>query len=243
MPLPVPPPPEAVQSRADFGLPEEAFIFLFTFDVSSQMARKNPLGLIRAFRRAFPSPHGVTLVLKFTNAEYDRTAVRELQREATSGVVLLGGYMSRQELGSLMRCADCYVSLHRSEGFGIGIAEAMALGKPVIATGYSGNADLMTPENSYPVDYRIVPIERDHGPYLRGYSWAEPDLNHAAALMRQVVENRAESAARGSLAARQIAGTRTPARTGAGVRSRLEAIRTGQRVGTGNHPGEGSARP
>jgi glycosyltransferase involved in cell wall biosynthesis len=234
MPLPILAPPGAAHGRRHFGLPEESYLFLFTFDVSSQLGRKNPLGLVRAFRRAFPSPQGVALVLKLTNAEYDRAAVRVLQDEAAeAGATLLAGYMSREELGSLMHCADCYVSLHRSEGYGIGIAEALALGKPVIATGYSGNADLMTPENSYPVNYRLVPVDRDHGPYLRGYRWAEPDLEHAAALMRQVAGNRAESAARGRLAARQIADTRTAAVTGARARKRLEEIRSGSAAGTG----------
>jgi glycosyltransferase involved in cell wall biosynthesis len=234
MPLPVVAPPESPYGRAHFRLAEDAFVFLFTFDVSSQMARKNPLGVISAFRRAFPTRRDAVLVLKFTNAEYDRAAVRQLYEAAQAAdAMLLGGYMTRDELSGLMQCADCYVSLHRSEGFGIGIAEAMALGKPVIATAYSGNADVMTPDNSYPVDYRIVAIDRDYGPYLRGYRWAEPDLDQAAALMRHVVENRDEAAARGHRAASEMAAARTPALTGARVRRRLDQIRSGQRFDLG----------
>jgi glycosyltransferase involved in cell wall biosynthesis len=124
-----------------------------------------------------------------------------------------------------MRAADCYVSLHRAEGFGLTIAEAMALGKPVIATNYSGNTDFMTASNSYPVDHRIVPVGRDYGPYLRGMTWADPDLDQAMALMREVVDDRAGAAERGRRAAADIAAWRTPDRTGALVRRRLEEIR------------------
>ena len=103
-----------------------------------------------------------------------------------------------------MAACDCYVSLHRCEGFGLTMAEAMYFGKPCIATGYSGNLDFMTPFNSYPVGYRLVELERDWGPYEAGDHWAEPDVEHAAALMDEVYTRHAEAAARGSLAASDI---------------------------------------
>jgi glycosyltransferase involved in cell wall biosynthesis len=204
-------------------------VFLFTFDVSSQMARKNPLGVVTAFRSAFASRRDVVLLLKFTNAEYDPSGVRALYR-AVDGLnaVLLDGYMDRHELTALMACADCYVSLHRSEGFGLGIAEAMALGKPVIATGYSGPVDFMTPQNSYMVGHTVAAIGRDYGPYLEGFSWADPDLSQASLFMRQVVESPADSKVRGRQAAMDIAEHRAPARTGMRVRRRLEEIRSGR---------------
>jgi glycosyltransferase involved in cell wall biosynthesis len=226
MPLPVIPPAPSPHGREHFGLREDQYVFLFTFDVSSQVERKNPFGLVSAFRRAFDSRRDVILVLKFTNAEYDQPAVSRLYRSiADLSVLPIEGYLSREELGGLMHAADCYVSLHRSEGFGLTIAEAMALGKPAIATRYSGNVDFMTDANSYPVDYRLARIERDHGPYLQGFSWAEPDLEHAATLLKRVVENRAEAAARGRQAAVDLAAWRSPERTGARARERLEAIR------------------
>ena len=226
MPLPVVAPLPAAYHRSHFDLPEDAFLFLFTFDVSSQLERKNPLGVIAAFRGAFGGRRDVSLVLKFTNGEYDPAGVRHLYREVEDiNAVMLEGYMARDELAGLIAAADCYVSLHRSEGFGLGIAEAMAMGKPVIATGYSGPADFLTPENSYPVGYRVVPIPRDYGPYLEGFSWAEPDLEQATQLMRQVVDDRGEAAGRGRRAARDMAESRAPARTGARVRQRLEEIR------------------
>jgi len=227
MPLPVPQPTQPCCGRAHFGLPHDAFVFLFTFDVSSQMERKNPIGLVQAFRRAFGQRRDVVLVIKFTNSDYDPAGVRRLYGAAENlNAVLLEGYLSRKELNALMSAADCYVSLHRSEGFGLGIAEAMAFGKPVIATGYSGPADLMTVENSFPVEFRIVPITRDHGPYLAGLSWADPDLEHASHLMRQVVEDPAKAKARGRQAAADMAERRAPERTGALVRERLEKIRS-----------------
>jgi glycosyltransferase involved in cell wall biosynthesis len=226
VPLPVVAPTGTPYRRAHFDLPEDVYVFLFTFDVSSQIERKNPLGVISAFRGAFGARRDVLLVLKFTNAEYDSAGVRDLYRAAEGiSAVLRDGYMARDELAGLMAAADCYVSLHRSEGFGLGIAEAMALGKPVIATNYSGPADFMTPANSYPIDYELVSIPRDYGPYLEGFSWAEPDCEQASRLMRHVVGNRDESSARGRRAAADMAELRTPARTGSFARKRLEEIR------------------
>ena len=139
-------------------------------------------------------------------------------------IMVMDGALSRAETCGLIAAADCFISLHRSEGFGLGIAEAMALGKPVIATRYSGPADFLTPANSYPVEYQLVPISRDHGPYLEGFTWAEPDIAQASRLMRHVVDNRGESAERGRRAAADIAELRSPERTGAHARKRLEAI-------------------
>jgi glycosyltransferase involved in cell wall biosynthesis len=218
-------PNQTLASRARFGLPDSAFLFLFIFDISSQAERKNPTGLIRAFRRLNP-PSGVRLVLKFTNSGYDHEAVRRLREEAEGlDVAFADGYMDRHELAGLVNVVDCYVSLHRGEGFGITLAEAMSLGKPVIATGYSGNLQYMTPENSYPVEYRLVPIDRDHGPYLRGYEWADPDLDHAAEMMRRVLDRPGEAETRGARAADDISRCLSPAIIGGLALARLQQIR------------------
>ncbi|HYT69342.1 MAG TPA: glycosyltransferase family 4 protein [Vicinamibacterales bacterium] len=226
MPLPfvLPEPPPI--GRAHFGLREDATVFLLTFDVSSQTERKNPLGAIRAFRRAALPRGSATLVLKYTNAEYDRDAVRRFHEEAEGlDVSMFDGYMSRPELTALMNASDCYLSLHRGEGFGMTMGEAMLLGKPVIATRYSGNVDFMTPDNSYLVDYRIVPLTKDYGPYMRGFVWADPDIPQAAEFIREVALNRTAAIEKGQRARRDMEASRLPQHTGAAMRARLEAIR------------------
>ena len=226
MPLPFVLPEPPPLGRAHFGLPQGPTVFLLTFDVSSQTERKNPLGAIRAFRRAALPRGTATLVLKYNNAEYDPEAVRRFHEEAEGlDVTMLDGYLSRLELTALMSASDCYLSLHRGEGFGMTMGESMLLGKPVIATNYSGNVDFMTPENSYLVDYRIVPLTRDYGPYMRGNVWADPDVAQAAQFIRQVALDRTAAADKGRLARRDIEATRTPALTGAAMRARLDALR------------------
>jgi glycosyltransferase involved in cell wall biosynthesis len=228
MPLPVVLPSPPPLGRAHFGLPETGAVFLLTFDVSSQTERKNPLAVIRAFRRAALPRGAATLVLKYTNAEYDRDAVRRFHEEAEGlDVTMIDGYLGRDELTALMNVADCYVSLHRAEGFGLTMAEAMLLGKPVIATNYSGNVDFMTGDNSYLVDYRTVPVTRDYGPYLRGFVWAEPDIVQAAQAIRDVALERGEAIEKGRRAQHDMRTLHSPAQTGPRVRERLEAIQRG----------------
>jgi glycosyltransferase involved in cell wall biosynthesis len=229
MPLPIVLPAIPTRGRSHFGIPAEGTVFLYMFDVSSQTERKNPLAAIRAFRRAGFTAHDAVLVLKFTNAEYDRAAVRRFHEEAAGlPVVFLDGYMERAEIAALLNAADCYLSPHRSEGFGLTILEAMRLGKPVIATAYSGNMDFMTEENSFLLGYRLITLERDYGPYMRGASWADPDIDEAARLMRLVVERPDMAIALGRVAQQQVERERNPATTGATVRQRLDQIRTGR---------------
>jgi glycosyltransferase involved in cell wall biosynthesis len=143
---------------------------------------------------------------------------------------MLDGYMDRAELTGLLNIADCYVSPHRAEGFGLTLLEAMSLGKPVVATNYSGNVDFMTAENSYPVDYRLVALTRDYGPYMRGAQWGDPDLDQMGAIIRRITERPDEASARGARAMADVERHWAPAVTGARVRDRLEAIRQGRRA-------------
>ena len=181
--------------------PDE-FLFLFMFDVHSHLARKNPLAIVEAFRRAFRPSDPVRLILKCVNAESDPAGFRTLVDRASGAQIdIHSGYVSAAELRGLMSSCDAYVSLHRSEGIGLTIADAMGLGKPVIATGWSGNTDFMDVSNAFPVGYQLVALEENVGPYHAGEVWAEPSVEHAAELMRVVVDRPDEARARG-LAAR-----------------------------------------
>ena len=150
MPLPVEA-PDPAGATVPFDVPE-GFVFLFVFDFFSTLERKNPLGVVEAFTRAFAPGEGPTLVLKTINADY-RVQERERLRHAIgerTDILLVDRVLEPDELAALFARADCYVSLHRSEGFGLTLAESMALGKPVIATGFSGNTDFMTPVELLP---------------------------------------------------------------------------------------------
>jgi len=172
-------------------LVNSAVFILFAFSFASSFRRKNPDGLVRAFKRAFAPGEGAVLVVKSVMG-HAHPKERELLRYEAGGrpdVILLEDYLSPADKNALMASCDCYASLHRSEGFGLTMAEAMALGKPTIATGYSGNLEFMTPENSFLVGYAEGRVPAGSGQYPSGAMWAEPDLDHAAALMRRVYEH------------------------------------------------------
>ncbi|WP_226638552.1 glycosyltransferase family 4 protein [Novosphingobium profundi] len=175
--------------RGHFGLPDDAYLFIYLFDFLSFMERKNPQAAVAAFHKAFPAgdePAG--LVLKVMNGNEDDPQWQSLVARIAGDkrIVLINETMSRSRSLALLNCCDCFLSLHRSEGFGRGPAEAMALGKPVIATNYSGNTDFTKATNSLLVDYTLVPVAP--GAYLYGHGkvWAEPDVEHAAQHMRFV---------------------------------------------------------
>lgn len=175
------------RSRAYFGLPETQYLFLFTFHMMSIMERKNPLGLIAAFRLAFPADPSVGLVLKMSYGDKHPESLKQIKEAARgSNITIIDAIYTQNEVMALMQTCDAYVSLHRSEGYGLTMLEAMLLGKPVVATGYSGNLDFMTPETGLLVDYELVKLERAFGPYEVGTQWAEPSVQHAAECMRQV---------------------------------------------------------
>jgi glycosyltransferase involved in cell wall biosynthesis len=175
-------------SREEFDLAEEPFTFLFNFDYYSFVERKNPAALVKAFKQAFPDERDVSLVLKTTGAERAPDAVTALRQLAESDprIVFLDRNLEREAMWGLLSVADAYVSLHRSEGFGLGLAESMILGKPVIGTGYSGNTDFMNAENSLLVDYRLVDVPDGAYPHSAGQQWADPDIDNAAECMRRI---------------------------------------------------------
>ncbi|MBN1122611.1 MAG: glycosyltransferase family 4 protein [Anaerolineae bacterium] len=195
MPIIIPRPAPVSLSRSDLGLPEDKRIFLFVFDPYSTVERKNPQGFIEAYRRAFaPDFDESLLVLKTKGLDQFPAAASEIRSAVKSvGGKLINCSTSRAEIDALFAACDAYVSLHRSEGYGATLSEAMLHRKPVIATAYSGNMDFMTPENSYPVPYRLVELAEDVGPFTRGEHWADPDLDEAARLMKRVIEHPEEA--------------------------------------------------
>lgn len=176
--------PETV-NRAAFGLRDDEFVVLFVFNALSIIERKNPMGVIEAFKRA--ALPGARLVIKASNlARFpkEHTAIRAALESV--GGLLIEEHYSRAQMLELFAAADVFLSLHRSEGYGLAMAESMAVGTPVIATGYSGNMAFMKPTNSYLVEYQLVQLDHDLRVYKRGDCWAEPDIDHAVSLLRKV---------------------------------------------------------
>jgi len=217
--------PPVSESR-DFGFKPDSFLFLFSFDFHSVVQRKNPDALIAAFKKAFGAgKDDVCLILKTINAHRHVEQAESLRR-ATQGlnVIWISEHLDGLGMKQLFATADCYVSLHRSEGLGLGMAQAMSLGKPVIATGYSGNMDFTTPTNSLLVRYQLAELEQDHGVYEKGNFWAEPDTDQAAEHMRWVFENREESRQLGERARADLHQTMSPTTALAHMRRRLGEI-------------------
>ncbi len=183
---------EGVQPSRDlFALPEDEFVFLFAFDYNSVFKRKNPLDLVEAFTRAFAPDEGVRLVVKSINSHRDRDNHDRLRlaAEPHPHVRLLDDYLPARDNQRLLETCDAYVSLHRSEGFGIGMAEAMLRGKPVVATAYGGNTDFLNETTAYPVSYSLTSVGDGAWPYDANAQWAQPDLDDAVRQLRAVVED------------------------------------------------------
>jgi len=175
--------------RRYFTLPD-SFLFLAMYDVHSQQERKNPKAVIKAFKKTFAGEDlSVGLVLKINNTKTNPEEIRQLKELIADckNVYIIDNVLSRDEINALMNVTNCFVSLHRSEGFGLGLAEAMCLGKPVIGTNWSSNTDFMNNQNSCPVNYQIVRVGQDCGPYKAHQFWAEPDVEHASYFMKKLV--------------------------------------------------------
>ncbi len=177
-------------SRKPFALPESTFLFVFAFDHNSIMSRKNPMSVIEAYRLAFGNRKDVGLVVKTINSDKQPERQKELNEAIKNlNAFIVDGELDRYQSFSLYAACNCYVSLHRAEGLGLAMAESMLLGKPVIATGYSGNMEFMNHHNSMPVRYKMVEILEDQNLYRKGQWWAEPDVEHAAECMQTLVDD------------------------------------------------------
>jgi glycosyltransferase involved in cell wall biosynthesis/SAM-dependent methyltransferase len=217
-------------SRGQLGLPE-GFVFLYLFDYNSVFERKNPLAVVEAFTRAFEPGEGAALVVKSINHERD-PANHALLAGAAAGhsdVHLIEETIPASHRDAMVAACDCFVSLHRSEGFGFTLAEAMYLGRPVIATGYSGNLDYMTAANSWLVDYELVPIGTGRDPYPAEGEWAQPDVEHAGRLMREVFADPAAADRRAKRGQAELRASHSREAVGRAASERLALVNRSQR--------------
>ena len=205
MPLPVDLKLSSFLGRRHFGIPEEAFAVVFFFDFASYAERKNPNAVLAAFERlAARRPEAdIHCVIKSRGGR----DIDEAQAALEARLAALGsraqaiyGDLSDNEIKNLVRVADVFVSLHRSEGFGRGMAEAMAMGRPAIATGYSGNLDFMPPGTGLLVDYELVPVAAGAYPHGEGQVWADASPEHASRLIEQLLDDPAGARALGGRA-------------------------------------------
>jgi len=206
--------------RKKLGFPDDAFVFLYVFDASSAVERKNPQCLVDAFEATFSSKDRARLVLKALHAEEAAGFSTYLDAlvARNPSVTVLRESLDPGALADLVLSCDCYASPHRSEGFGLTVAEAMAAGKPVIATAYGGVADFLTEDVGYPLRYRLTEVEHDFGPYAKGAIWAEPSREHLGELLRALEADPGGAAAK-AVRARDL------------MRERFSAAAIGRRLG------------
>jgi len=211
------------RGRDVFGIPRDRFVFMVAFDVGSTSARKNPRMVVDAFRAAFPGRENVFLVIKFHSTAVEPAITRQLTQalRGADNVLVISDLLTDQDMGLLRAACDCFVSAHRSEGFGLNIAEFMALGKPVIATEYSGNLEFFDATVGYPIAHTLTEVNAQAGPYMPFSVWAEPDRDSLVAQFRAVYENQDEAWARGAAGARRVREELSAARVGQEMRRRI----------------------
>lgn len=227
MPPLVATPPAETMDLAPFGLEPGNVVFLTMFDFNSFVARKNPQAAIAAFKAAFPDRDGPErMIVKSLNAHAHAPRLEELQREIGDDdrFVLLDGAFSRAEIGGLIAAVDCFVSLHRAEGFGRVIAEAMLLKTPVVATNWSGSVDFLNAKTGFPVDGTLRPVVAEEYVFWEGSDWAEPSLASAAAALRRVAARPKDMAPLLERALAKIAGSYDLSKVAPNLAARLAQI-------------------
>jgi len=214
------------QLRERFNLPKDQFLFLTLFDLNSYAERKNPKASLEAFRLSGLSTTQAGLVVKVHNVESNPLEFDALKKALSEipGTYLISDTLNRSDITALQTACDVFVSLHRAEGFGLALAECMALGKPVISTNFSAPAEFITANNGCPIDFTLVTLDRNIGPYTRGGVWAEPNTKHAADTMRLLASDKALVSKLGQEAKRTIATHFSPSVIGERYKNRLETI-------------------
>lgn len=173
--------------REYFGLPEDKFLFLAMYDTNSTMERKNPLGAIKAFQQAFsPEDSRVGLVLKMNNPRQEDLEAVQASLGEYQNIYYITEIMDKVVVNSLIKSVDVFVSLHRAEGFGLVMAEAMLNGTPCIATNWSSNTEFMNEEVACMVDYTFTVLEKNSPPYEKGARWADANIDTASAYMKRL---------------------------------------------------------
>jgi GT2 family glycosyltransferase/glycosyltransferase involved in cell wall biosynthesis len=193
LPLAIPEPEVAPLGRAELGLADDEFVVLVSFSHLSVMERKNPLGAIEAFRRAFPEsgPHRARLVIKSINADLKPDDARRLRTAAAvdARIGIRTERVDHADLMALVRVSDVFLSLHRSEGLGLQIADAMWLGTAVVATDFGGSTDLLDAGCAELVPASRIGVCHGDGAYPETMTWADPDLDVAAAALRALADD------------------------------------------------------
>lgn len=224
VPVPMHVPVDSGLERADFGLEQAPFLFLYSFDFNSWMQRKNPQAVIAAFRQAFPADdRSVRLLVKTSHGHRHPQQLQQLLAAVAGDdrILVRDDLIAAAHVAALRRCCDAFVSLHRSEGLGLGMAECMAIGKPVIATGWSGNLDFMSPANSMLVNARLVPVQVGEYAGDQGARWAEPDIGQAALAMRHLADEKAFARDLGARARNDVLQALSPAACAVGMRKAI----------------------
>jgi len=227
MPLPTEVMLSSFLGRRYFGIPESDYIFLFFFDLRSYSSRKNPVAVIDAFRCLMAKRQAAQshLVIKIHGADHAPEMLEKLLsniQDLRGRVTLINEVMTDNEVKNLVRCCDCFVSLHRSEGYGRGLSEAMFLGKPVIATAYSGNMTFMSSNTALLVPYKLIPVGKDAYPHWQDQVWADPDVEQASDYMTQLLDDPDFGRILGEQASRHIRVEFGYRATGFRYRQRLE---------------------
>lgn len=214
------------RDRNGFGLPPHSFVFFYAADAGGVMGRKNPDAFVNAYIAEFPDNGRTCCLVKINNANLASREIKSLVNAANgrADVIFLNELLSCSDMSALFRNIDCYVSPHRSEGLGLTILEAMAAGKPVIATQYGGVTDFVNKNTAYPLKHRLVEVGSGSPPYPATYIWAEPDLSSIRENMRYVFEHQAEAIISGQKASQHVRSLFSLESTSIALRSELERV-------------------